>query len=221
MSVFDGKSPTHTPQPLPPIMYITFAGAWFMQILICISLLNVLSAGWNPLKPIVNTALHQILIVTFSLFYLLFIWLLVFEVHTWTTNKIKKIFYGATLTFHCFGLLMEICFLRYLLFLLFWSLYVNILDKRFSTTLHERISNVSLKLSLGFGQSSGQNLLKISMKPPNLNWLRLNYEYLSVWGLSLRSHLVWVYLKPCTNIKFLYLSGLLWVIFFNAVYLKM
>lgn len=47
-------------------MYITFAGAWFMQILICIALLNVLSAGWDPLKLIVSTALHQILIVTFS-----------------------------------------------------------------------------------------------------------------------------------------------------------
>lgn len=66
MSVFDGDPPSHTPPPLPPIMYITFAGAWFMQILICIALLNVLSAGWNPLKPIVNTALHQILVVTFS-----------------------------------------------------------------------------------------------------------------------------------------------------------
>lgn len=33
--------------PIPPIMYITFAAEWFMQILICISLLNLLYAGWN------------------------------------------------------------------------------------------------------------------------------------------------------------------------------
>lgn len=68
MSVFDGESPPHSPLPLPPIMYITFAGAWFMQILICITLLNVLSALWNPLKPILSTGLHQILIVTFFLY---------------------------------------------------------------------------------------------------------------------------------------------------------
>ena len=68
MSVFDGESPL---LPLPPIMYITFAGAWFMQILICIALLNVLSAGWNPLKAVVSAALHLILIVTLSPFYLL------------------------------------------------------------------------------------------------------------------------------------------------------
>lgn len=72
VSVFDGESTnpatTTTMPPLPPIMYITFASAWFMQILICISLFTVLSAGWNPSKPIVNTALHQILLVTFPLF---------------------------------------------------------------------------------------------------------------------------------------------------------
>lgn len=68
MSVFDGDPLSHTEPPLPPIMYITFAGAWFMQILICIALLNVLSPGWNPLKPMVNTALHPILILTFSLY---------------------------------------------------------------------------------------------------------------------------------------------------------
>lgn len=68
MSAFDGESPHHARVPLPPIMYITFAGAWFMQILIFIALLNVLSADWNPLKPIVNVALHQILIMTFSRF---------------------------------------------------------------------------------------------------------------------------------------------------------
>lgn len=31
--------------PPPPIMYITFPGAWFMQILVCVPLLNVVSAG--------------------------------------------------------------------------------------------------------------------------------------------------------------------------------
>lgn len=66
MSVFDGEFPPRTLPPLSPIMYITFAGTWFMQILICIALLNVPCGGWNLLKPIVNTALHQILVVTFS-----------------------------------------------------------------------------------------------------------------------------------------------------------
>lgn len=69
MSVFDRESPTTTTTsyPFPQFMYITFPGARFMQILICIAPLKVLSAGWNPLKPIVSAALHQILVVTFFL----------------------------------------------------------------------------------------------------------------------------------------------------------
>lgn len=107
VSVFDGESPPSHPATPSPIMHITFASAWFMQILICIAVLNVLSAGWDPLKPTVNTALHQILGVTFSLFICYSTMTHCLKCTDEQPTK-KRIFYRAVLTFHCFWLLMEV-----------------------------------------------------------------------------------------------------------------
>ena len=112
VSVFDGNPPSlpsSYPPPLPPIMYITFAGARFMQILICIALLNVLSAGWNPLKLIVSTALHQISVVTFSLFICYSSMSSCLKCTDEQPTK-KRIFYTAILRFYCFWLEYRLSF---------------------------------------------------------------------------------------------------------------
>lgn len=197
----------HTPPPLPPIMYITFAGAWFMQILICIALLNVLSPGWNHLKPIANIALHKILIVTFSLFYLLCCYDC--QVHRWTTNKTKIIFYRATLGVSlflaCHG---DTSFCTIHLFRCFCSPCNHILSKRCS-------KNPSMSPSVLFHWSCfkyADNYKKRKNEPK----IFINFcsHQLSHCEVAPRKVVfLWVYLKPCANIQSRYLSGLPGVIF--------